>query len=520
MAEWRRAARELPVAKELGSVTLIDHIPELLDEIAEIAEQIVSDEVPTQPFETARRHALDRLAEGFDIWSVVRELSLLRGCILETWERTSTGSVEELRAFDLSVDRAIAVSVGRYAEAHERTLAAIDRISTASLSSHDIDELLRRMLAVFMETTPAVDTAAILLRDGDRLILRASVGLDLDEAERTVAIGEGFSGEVAALRAPIEVRCAYTDPRITSPVLRRARVRALYGVPLIHEGRVIGVAHMGSITAHEFSPEDRQFFGSLAGRATLGIAHHVLRQQLAESEERYKHMVDELRVAVRMREDVLSIVSHDLRGPLGTVTLSAAMLESEVTGERGRRQVTAIQRACARMETMINDLLDTASIREGRLQLDIQTCAAEALLVEALELQQECAADKGIALVNQCSLAGIEIACDHDRVLQVFANLIGNALKFCRGGDTITVNGEVIGSMVKFIVADDGPGIGLERLPHLFEMYWSAAEHVKRGSGVGLYIARGIVEGHGGTIGVVPGGKGARFAFTLPIATQ
>jgi signal transduction histidine kinase len=218
---------------------------------------------------------------------------------------------------------------------------------------------------------------------------------------------------------------------------------------------------------------------------------------------------------------VLAVVSHDLRGPLGTVQLSAATLMSQLaTDHRARRHLEMIHRSCMRMENLIDDLLDTASIREGRLQLEIQREPVASVLAEALDLQQAVAAEHGIHLVGGCALPDVEILCDRDRMLQVFGNLIGNSLKFCRPGDTVTVACTQAGEHVVFSVTDTGPGIQDQVLPYLFDPYWSGSEHVKRGAGLGLYISRGIVESHGGRIWVDSApGAGSKFQFTIPIAT-
>jgi len=234
-----------------------------------------------------------------------------------------------------------------------------------------------------------------------------------------------------------------------------------------------------------------------------------------------KNMEEELRAAVRTREEVLAVVSHDLRNPLGTVRVGASMLQAQNPADpRTRRYLDMIQRAAGRMETLIDDLLDTANIRAGHLKLETTRELADSILREAIDLQQPMAAEKGIELQQQAGdLQGVALLCDHDRILQVFANLIGNALKFCRQGDSITVTGERVGEHVRFSVVDTGPGIAPDALPHLFDAYWSGADHGKRGVGLGLHICRGIVEGHGGQIWVesTPG-TGAKFSFTLPLA--
>lgn len=233
-----------------------------------------------------------------------------------------------------------------------------------------------------------------------------------------------------------------------------------------------------------------------------------------------KRMEEELRIAVRTREDVLAIVSHDLRGPLGAVQLSATLLMGQLgtADHRTRSHLELVLRSCLRMEHLIDDLLDTAAIRTGRLQLDLRSEVAGSILTEALDLQHPIADERGIRLVRECDLEDLRIHCDRDRLLQVLGNLIGNALKFCRKGDIVTVSCRPLADEVELAVADTGPGIEPEVSAYLFEPYWSGAKHIKQGAGLGLYISRGIVEGHGGRIWVesTPG-AGATFRFTIGI---
>jgi signal transduction histidine kinase len=234
-----------------------------------------------------------------------------------------------------------------------------------------------------------------------------------------------------------------------------------------------------------------------------------------------KLMEHELRIAVKTREDILAVVSHDLRSPLQTVQLAVSMLQAQYRADpRERRYLELIHRSSLRMDTLIDDLLDTATIRAGRLVLDVKREPLDSVVSEAVDLQEALAAEKGIALVRARNVEGIEVTCDRGRILQVFGNLIGNAIKFCRTGDSITVGVEPAGDFVQLSVSNTGPGIEADVLPYLFDAYWSGAEHASQGSGLGLFICRGIVEGHGGRIWAEspPGETGVRFLFTLPIA--
>ena len=191
--------------------------------------------------------------------------------------------------------------------------------------------------------------------------------------------------------------------------------------------------------------------------------------------------------------------------------LGATTLLGQLDGVAARRHLEVIHRAGSRMENLSDDLLDTASIQAGRLLLELRREPADEVVGEALDLEQQRAEEKGIVLERVCDLRGVDVVCDRDRIVQVFGNLIGNALKFCRAGDTIVVMAERDRDYVVFSVADTGPGIHPDVLPHVFDRYWSG-DRAKRGSGLGLYISRGIVEGHGGRIWVESRpGSGARF---------
>jgi signal transduction histidine kinase len=234
----------------------------------------------------------------------------------------------------------------------------------------------------------------------------------------------------------------------------------------------------------------------------------------------HARVLREAREAVRVREDVLAVVSHDLRNPLGAIDLSAAMLLQRVECDaRSQKQLETIRRSAQRMEHMINDLLDMASIQAGHLALERKPEDARALLDDVLDIHTPLATERGIAIERSCDLTGILLDCDRDRVAQVFGNLTGNALKFCRRGDKITIDAAVDGKFVRFSFRDSGPGIAAQDLPHLFEPYYSARRHAKQGTGLGLFICKGIVDAHGGTIRAdnAPG-AGAQFTLTLPMA--
>jgi PAS domain S-box-containing protein len=264
---------------------LLDHLPDLLDRIANVVETVHTGEHRTLE-EFPEVHALDRLDAGLDLEQVASEYALLRACILKLYsehvgERNAGVLVREMLYFNQTFDTAVVTAVARYARVRERTLVALDRLSEAALGTEDLDGFLPRLLRVILESTESVDALALLLRDGETLRVRASVGLGEKESMGfSLKVGEGFAGTIAAERRPRELRLASTDPLVKSPALRARNIQALYGVPLLDGEQVIGVAHMGSRTTHEFSNEDKLLFRVMVGRA----ASLIVQAQLAARE--------------------------------------------------------------------------------------------------------------------------------------------------------------------------------------------------------------------------------------------
>lgn len=233
----------------------------------------------------------------------------------------------------------------------------------------------------------------------------------------------------------------------------------------------------------------------------------------------HKRLESELRTAIEIRERVLAVVSHDLRNPLGTIQLAiSTMPESARADREAARRIEMVERATKVMETLICDLLDMATIQTGTLALQRADDSAEAIVREAIELHAALAEERGLTLIDDTDLAGVRIRCDRGRILQVLGNLCGNALKFCRRGDTIRIAARASGRTLALSIADTGPGIPAEDIPHLFEPYWSTARGRQRGTGLGLYISKAIVEAHGGRMAVESTlGAGTTFRIVLPL---
>ncbi len=225
--------------------------------------------------------------------------------------------------------------------------------------------------------------------------------------------------------------------------------------------------------------------------------------------------------AVRMREQILAIVSHDLRNPLGTILLTTSMLGKRPVAEERRRGLPAalgrIRRAADRMQRLIEDLLDFASIETGRLAISCEPHDPGGIIDETLASFENTAQENHLELKAEVEPHLSQIDCDRDRVLQVLSNLVGNAVKVTAAGGHITLRVEARENELLFSVADDGPGIGEGDLKHLFERYWRGDDVQYKGTGLGLAIAAGIVAAHGGRIWAQSGlGQGTTFYFSVP----
>jgi signal transduction histidine kinase len=228
--------------------------------------------------------------------------------------------------------------------------------------------------------------------------------------------------------------------------------------------------------------------------------------------------------AVRAREDVIAVVSHDLKNPLSVIHGSVAMLD-DALGEDNleaarsplRSHVARIRRSSARMNRLITDLLDLAKIREGRVEIEVGEEHTSSLLAEAMDQSAPLAEQRPARLVNDGGSDRLVI-CDRERVLQVFDNIVGNAIKFSSPGGTVRLAVESSGQECTFAVRDAGPGIPEHQLPLLFDRFWTSPRVTGgSGTGLGLAIARGIVDAHGGRIWVESApGEGTSFFFTLP----
>jgi len=295
------------------------------------------------------------------------------------------------------------------------------------------------------------------------------------------------------------------DARVT----RGLGIRSALIVPLTLGDRQLGALTFCMTEDHQHRTSDVALAEELARRSALAIEHARLYEQA--------------RHAVALREQTLAIVSHDLRAPLAAIMLASAVLgDDELARASPRAKLIALKRiesAAGHMDRMLGDLLDFASIAAGRLSINARPNDVTGILDESIASFEATAKKRLVTLVQESRRDLPPIQCDRDRILQVIANLLGNALKSMTSGGSVWLRAKANEREVVVSISDTGPGISIADQKRLFERYWRSPNARYKGTGLGLAIARGLIEAHHGRLWVESEhGHGATFSFTVPLA--
>jgi PAS domain S-box-containing protein len=281
-------------------------------------------------------------------------------------------------------------------------------------------------------------------------------------------------------------------------------------VPIRAKGQTLGVISLARTRGEPYAEREMGLAQELARRAALAVEN--------------ARLYDRARQAVRARDEVVAVVSHDLRNPLNAVLIASTVLteygDPERLGERDHKQLEIIRRSAEQMTALTQDLLEVSSLESGSVEMNPRPCGCATLLGAADEMFRPVAEEQGVALVVEPPKDELPaVQADYGRVLQVYGNLVGNAIKFTPSGGRVEVGAARAADYVRFWVRDTGPGIEREHLPRLFDRFWQARRGGRAGAGLGLAIAKNIVEGHGGQIWAesTPG-QGSTFHFTLPVS--
>jgi signal transduction histidine kinase len=306
-------------------------------------------------------------------------------------------------------------------------------------------------------------------------------------------------------------------------VLARARSKADQAIETPSGAAVHDVSHARTLEDDVLAAERASADERL--RVEREESHRLLVSLLPLEREKTDRFLLTERVrsdhALAQRDDFLGMVSHDLRNLLGGIVMSAGIVSGSSAADQPGEVLVGmkrIQRYAARMNRLIGDLLDVVSLDSGTLAISRAPVDVAAIVAEAADAFRDAAAAKGIALQVECGALPAVVQLDHDRILQVLANLLSNSLKFTPRGGTVTLDATADGASVRVSVVDSGCGIAPELLESIFERFWQVGKNDRRGVGLGLYISRCIVEAHGGEIHAdSEPGQGTTLSFALPL---
>ena len=399
-------------------------------------------------------------------------------------------------------------------EAAMNRMRQVQTVTEVALSHLSLDRLLAELLDRVRDAMD-VDTVTILLLEaGDTLVAWATKGLDLD-LHIHVPVGSGFAGRIAAQKAPLVIDNIETAELFT-PFLREHGVKTLLGVPLLLEGRVLGVIHVGRRSPRPFTPDDTRLLQLVAFRVALAIDN----ARLFEEERAARK---EAEAANRAKDEFLTTLSHELRTPLTPVIGWVHMVR---TGMLPPNEIdhglSVIEKNAHSLKRLINDLLDMTAILSGKMRMEELPVHITQVLNEAVETARPFAESQGVHVEVSFRDWHDEIVTgDSTRLGQVFGNLLHNAIKFSAAGGQVHVSCATEDDDVVMSFADQGVGITPEFLPRVFERFLQADGSKTRahgGLGLGLSLVKSFTEAHHGTVEAQSGGpgQGSRFTIRLP----
>lgn len=327
--------------------------------------------------------------------------------------------------------------------------------------------------------------------------------------EKLPATEAARTGEPVWIQGPEEYQRRFPELAARSPKLGS---RALVALPLQAEGELLGVAAIAFMKERAFGLEDRVFVDLVARELSRALDRVQHLDQAREARE-------EAEQAAKALEEVLAVVAHDLRNPLNLVKTNAVLLREGAAVPEGKRDrfLEMMGDAADRMEGLISDLLEVSRLEAGKLPLERKEVELGTLVRRALETLEARAEERGVTLSLRTDDILPPVYIDPGRVHQVIDNLVANAIRFSPEGGEVTVAVTAKANALVVAITDCGPGIAREDQAQLFERFWQAAGSEAGGSGLGLTIAKALIEAHGGAIGVESEvGKGSRFFFTVP----
>jgi signal transduction histidine kinase len=417
-----------------------------------------------------------------------------------TWLRfclALRGPVQEGRAV---------VSLDQHGGNGERVarLERLMEISRSLNSTLSLRPLLHRIVVAAQELTET-EACSIMLVDRRNGKLYFEEATNVQSVRSIVVPMEGsVAGYVVHTGEPLVVPDVTADPRFDFSSKADAQssftTRSILAIPLIARGNVIGVLEAcNKGDSAEFTEEDIELLTALGGQAAVAVQNALLFQQ----------------------SDLIAEIVHEMRTPLTSIIAYADLMQRpEATASQCAEFADIIQSEAERINEITQNFLDLARLESGRASLARDPISMSTVIHMAVSVLQPQADARQIVLLVDVPAKLPTVMGDAQRLHQALLNLLGNAVKYCRSGDCVTVRARDAGDTLAVSVADTGPGIPEEELPRIFERFYRVpgAERRAAGAGLGLSITRQIIEVHGGTLDVTSEGeKGTTFTITLPV---
>jgi signal transduction histidine kinase len=514
---WRVSAERAASARGLPKPELLNLMPVYVTELG-----APGDGRGARGRQLVERHVAARMRQGFDLPEVIAEFALLGPAIVDSWAPHEAPPTSEIR--DLLVHlESVAVSVADLFHAQMRDEEqALKRFSRriAQLARADLSETppvieqLRAMLELVMDAMVAKSAALALFdAEGGKLSTLAGVGAACEEVERCAMTLEpsSFAGQVFAHEETTEIAELATTNLEVNGALLEAGVHALLGIRLPPQSSCVGIMYVGIEEARAFTP--RELTRIEAFGATI-LAHLNTAQLVAQ----LRATVGRLDVEREMRETFVSVLAHDLRGPLSSSKIAAQMLVRDAGNiERDRDLAARIERNLERTDRMIRDLLDANRIHAGEtLPLRVDACDLASVVEDTVD---ELSALHGPRFVTKVT-ERVRGHFSADEVRRALWNLATNAVKYGASGRPVTITLDRQAERARIAVHNEGVAIPASERASLFDPFMRASEAQSgraQGWGLGLTLVRGVAEAHGGTASVTSDERGTTFTMELPL---
>lgn len=410
------------------------------------------------------------------------------------------------------------ITLRKRAEIEYKFLAESSKVLAESLNYLDSLKKISNLVVPFI-----ADCCVVLVLERNKIVAKATTHCELSKETILKQVGSFFDQKQESPLSAYEIlgQNPIIIEDVSETILRMVAVneehfilikgleaKSFISVPLRARGKIIGILALSMCESNRhFTKDDLKFAEATAIRFAMALDN--------------ARLYGDAQNAVKAREDILAIVSHDLKNPLGTIRsgnqLLGKLISKYVEHEQLEKIITSVDKSSRYMEMLISDLLDFSKIEAGTLRLRSVDHPINKILEDLSESFQYLANEKFILLQFEIPTVSLKLKCDPERIKQILVNIVGNAIKFTPEHGKVVVNLKEEDNAFLFSVNDTGPGVPKDVISHLFEKYWQARKTAHMGTGLGLFITKALVEAHGGKIWVESEeGKGAAFYFSIP----